>query len=88
MAEERAVFAVGSQVFVDLWALMGFSPLPCESPGNLSGVFETLGKEKAALVVAEERWFAGLQEPLRKKLEKSGDPVWIQFPSCEGSEMR
>jgi len=88
MAEERAVFAVGSQVFVDLWALMGFSPLPCESPGDLSGVFETLAKEKAALVVAEERWFAGLQEPLRKKMEKSGDPVWIRFPSCEGGEMR
>ena len=88
MTGDRTAFAVGSQVFVDLWALMGFVPIPTESPDDISGVLSVLSREKAAFIVAEESWFSRIAEPVRKRLEKSGDLVWIQFPSCDSAEMR
>ena len=88
MTGDRTAYAVGSQVFVDLWALMGFVPVPSESPEEISGVLSVLAREKAAFIVAEESWFSGVAEPVRKRLEKSGDLVWIQFPSCDSTEMR
>jgi vacuolar-type H+-ATPase subunit F/Vma7 len=88
MAETGRGYAVGSQIFVDLWSLLGLVPLPCESPGESASVFVALAREKAAFVAVEKEWFEGLQEPVRRRLEKSDDPVWIQFPSCESGEMR
>jgi len=88
MSEPGRGFTVGSQVFVDLWSLMGLVPLACESPGESASVFAALAGEKAAFVAVEKEWFDGLPESVRKRLEKSADPVWIQFPSCESGEMR
>ncbi len=88
MSGERTAFAVGSQVFVDLWALMGFVPVPSESPEDISALFPLLSRENAAFIVVEESWFSGIAEPVRKRLEKSGELVWIQFPSCDSAEMR
>ena len=88
MTGDRTAFAVGSQVFVDLWALMGFVPIPTESPDDISGVLSVLSREKAAFIVAEESWFTRIAEPVRKRLEKSGELVWIEFPSCDSAEMR
>ena len=88
MSGDRPAFAVGSQVFVDLWALMGFVPVPSESAEDISGVLSVLSREKAAFIVVEESWFSRIAEPVRKRLEKSGELVWIQFPSCDSAEMR
>ncbi|MBL3539265.1 hypothetical protein [Aminivibrio sp.] len=88
MAETGRGFAVGSQIFADLWSLLGLVPLPCESPGESASVFTALSAERAAFVVVEKAWFNGLPESVRRRLEKSADPVWIQFPSCESGEMR
>lgn len=88
MSEEGRAFAVGSQIFVDLWSLLGLIPLPCESPGDCPSVLSILTKERPAFVAVEKEWFDGLQESVRKRLEKSSDPVWIVFPSCESGETR
>ncbi len=88
MTEEGRAFAVGSQVFVDLWSLLGFVPLPCESPADCPAVFSLLAEERAAFIAVEKDWFDGLQESVKKRLEKSSDPVWIMFPSCESGETR
>jgi vacuolar-type H+-ATPase subunit F/Vma7 len=85
VTENRRAFAVGSQVFVDLWSLLGFVPLPCESPGECPSVLSVLGEERPAFVAVERAWFEGLQETVKKRLEKSSDPVWIVFPSCESA---
>lgn len=88
MTEAARAFAVGSQVFVDLWSLLGFVPLACESPGECPEVLALLAEERSAFVAVEREWFEGLQESIKKRLEKSSDPVWIMFPSCESGEMR
>ena len=88
MSDTGRGFAVGSQVFADLWSLLGLVPLPCESPGDSASVFAALSAERAAFVAVEKEWFDGLPESVRRRLEKSADPVWIQFPSCESGEMR
>lgn len=87
MGERFPAFVVGRQIFTDLWSLAGFSSIPCESPEELGMVLARLHQEKAAFVIVEESWFGGVQENLRKRLEKSGELVWIQFPPCDGGEM-
>ena len=88
MLERGRGFAVGSQIFVDLWALLGLVPLPCASPEDSAQVFAALTGVSGAFVAVEAEWFDCLPEAVKKRLERSADPVWIKFPSCESGEMR
>lgn len=88
MLEGGKAFAVGSQIFVDLWALLGLIPVPCTSPEDSARVFAALSGASGAFVAVESEWFDGLPEGIKKRLEQSADPVWIKFPSCESGEMR
>ncbi|MDR1733123.1 MAG: hypothetical protein LBR61_13640 [Synergistaceae bacterium] len=83
MTEEGQVPAVvGRQIFVDLWSLLGFASLVCETPAEFPAVSGKLEALDPALVVAEKRWFDGLHDSLKRRLKDSRSPVWLTLPDA------
>ena len=81
---ERAI-VVGEQVFVDLWALLGFEPVVCEEPASLGEIVRSLLEGNVALVIVEQEWFGKVPEFIRQRLVMMRKPVWISFPGLKSS---
>lgn len=81
---ERAI-VLGEQVFVDLWALLGFERLVCEDPAAVGEIMKTFTEGKVSLVIVEEEWFARVPDFIRQRLVKTQKPVWIAFPGLKSS---
>ncbi len=81
---ERAI-VVGEQVFVDLWALLGFEPLVCEEPAALGEIVRPLLEGNVSLVIVEQEWFGKVPEFIRQRLVMMRKPVWISFPGLKSS---
>ena len=81
---ERAI-VVGEQVFVDLWALLGFEPLVCEEPAALGEIVRPLLEGNVSLVIVEQEWFNKVPDFVRLRLVKMQKPVWITFPGLKSS---
>ncbi len=79
---ERAV-VLGRQIFVDLWALLGFEPVVCEFPRDLPGCYTRFLGDEVAFVIVEKDWFEQTPEQYRKMLEMRKKPSWIIFPNIE-----
>ncbi len=81
---ERAV-VLGEQIFVDLWALLGFEPVVCEEPASLGEIVRSLLEGKVTLVIVEQEWFNKVPEFIRQRLVTMKKPVWITFPGLKSS---
>jgi vacuolar-type H+-ATPase subunit F/Vma7 len=79
------VIVLGEQVFVDLWALMGFEPLVCEDPSALGEIMKTFLEGNVSLVIVEQEWFNKVPDFVRLRLVKMQKPVWITFPGLKSS---
>lgn len=80
----KSVMAVvlGRRFFIDLWGIMGITPVLCESPDEIASVLpEVLSRSDVACVITEERWFNDIPLPLRKKLEDMVVPIWVSLPT-------
>lgn len=81
---ERAI-VLGEQVFVDLWALLGFEGLVCEDPASVGEIMKTFTEGNVSLVIVEEEWFAKVPDFVRQRLVKRQKPVWIAFPGLKST---
>ncbi|MFA0888810.1 MAG: V-type ATP synthase subunit F [Synergistales bacterium] len=81
---ERAI-VVGEQVFVDLWALLGFERLVCEDPAALGENLKLFLEGNVSLVIVEQDWFGRVPDFVRQRLTKMQKPVWIAFPGLKSS---
>lgn len=79
------VIVLGEQVFVDLWALMGFERLVCEDPSALGEIMKTFLEGNVSLVIVEEEWFDKVPDFVRLRLAKMQKPVWITFPGLKSA---
>ncbi len=79
------VIVLGEQVFVDLWALMGFEPRVCEEPSALGEIMKTFLEGNVSLVIVEQEWFNKVPDFVRLRLVKMQKPVWITFPGLKSS---
>ncbi len=79
------VIVLGEQVFVDLWALMGFERLVCEDPSALGEIMKTFLEGNVSLVIVEQEWFNKVPDFIRLRLVKMQKPVWITFPGLKSS---
>jgi len=79
------VIVLGEQVFVDLWALLGFERLVCEDPAALGEIMKNFTEGNVSLVIVEQEWFAKVPDFVRKRLIKMQKPVWITFPGLKSS---
>ena len=85
--KEKKALVLGRALFVDLWCILGYEPVVCESIERLrSFLAELKGKEDVACIMVEEEWLNNLPLPLREKIEKMNSPRWIPFPSLSVEE--
>jgi len=83
-SDHRAI-VLGEQIFVDLWALLGFEGVVCEDPSSVGEILKTLLDGSVSLVVVEEVWFEKVPEFVRNRLSKMQKPVWVAFPGLKSS---
>jgi vacuolar-type H+-ATPase subunit F/Vma7 len=83
-ATERAI-VIGEQVFVDLWALLGFEKLVCEDPAALGENLKLFVEGNVSLVIVEQDWFGRVPDFVRQRLTKMQKPVWVSFPGLKSS---
>jgi vacuolar-type H+-ATPase subunit F/Vma7 len=79
------VIVLGEQVFVDLWALLGFERIVCEDPAGLGEIMKNFTEANVSLVIVEQEWFAKVPDFVRQRLTKMQKPVWITFPGLKSS---
>lgn len=83
--QAERVIVLGEQVFVDLWALMGFERLVCEDPSALGEIMKIFLEGNVSLVIVEQEWFDKVPDFVRLRLVKMQKPVWITFPGLKSS---
>lgn len=81
---DRAI-VLGEQIFVDLWALLGFEGVVCEDPASLGEILKAFLDGSVSLVVVEQGWFEKVPEFVRIRLSKMQRPVWVTFPGLKTS---
>jgi vacuolar-type H+-ATPase subunit F/Vma7 len=83
MTNGKSAIVVGRQLFVDLWEIYGFTPVVCESPGELHLCLDDIADMDAAIVIVEKSWFDKTPASIYRKLAMSKRPVWVPFPDIE-----
>lgn len=79
------VIVLGEQIFVDLWALLGFERIVCEDPAALGEVLKIILSGDVSLVIVEQEWYGKVPDFVRQRLSKMQKPVWITFPGLKST---
>nr|WP_321503609.1 hypothetical protein [uncultured Dethiosulfovibrio sp.] len=82
LSKEVTAIVLGRRFFIDLWGILGITPMPCEDPLELPRILpEILSRKSIGCVMVEDQWFRQLPLPLKEKLEEMETPLWVSLPT-------